>query len=299
MGNPELSEVHTSTVDIAQKAFSCPFFNKEHGGCPFNPNHPHSFNSAKYKDCPAFKDGCPYKTTHIEKLKDCPAFKDGKCPFDGGHPIDLSKLKECPAFKNGCPYSKLHSHTTHANMNDHTATVHIASQASRCPFFNQSHGGCPFDPAHPHKFDLSKLKECPAFEKGCPFKGVAASKIKECPAFKDGKCPFDGAHSIDLSRIHECPAFKAGCPYSSLHAGVGARVHAHASATAPDTTQTTTTTTTEVTQVLQTDQTTVVAIQDTVVIAETTAQTTAPATDAARCPFAHLHGKVDNPHEKK
>jgi len=289
MGNPELSEVHTSTVDIAQKAFSCPFFNKEHGGCPFDPNHPHAFNAAKYKECPAFKDGCPYKTTHIEKLKDCPAFKDGKCPFDGGHPIDLSKVKECPAFKDGCPYSKIHSHT---NMTQHNATVHIAAQASRCPFFNQSHGGCPFDPAHPHKFDLSKLKECPAFEKGCPYKGVAAEKVKECPAFKDGKCPFDGAHSVDLSRIHECPAFKAGCPYSSIHSSL--RTPA---VDAPQTTTTTTTTTTtEVLQVTQTAQATIV--EDTVVVTTQTTPASEPA-EAARCPFAHLHGKVDNPHDKK
>jgi len=259
--------IHSATHDIAEKSLSCPLFDKAHGGCPFDPAHPHAFNVAKFRECPAFKDGCPYKLTHIEKLKDCPAFKDGKCPFDGAHSLDLSKIKDCPAFQKGCPYSSIHGHT---NMNEHAATGHIAEQASKCPFFSQSQGGCPFDPAHPHSFDVSKIKECPAFGTGCPFKGVHTDKLKECPAFKDGKCPFDGSHSIDLSKLSECPAFKAGCPYSTLHPAVAA---AGATATA----------------------TTTAAPVET-----TPAQTAAPTNPAAAagCPFSYLHGKADNPHTK-
>jgi len=261
-------DVHAATHVIAEKAISCPFFAKDHGGCPFDPQHPHPFNIEKFRECPAFKDGCPYKLTHVEKLKDCPAFKDGKCPFDGTHAVDLSKLKECPAFKAGCPYASIH---THLNMNEHVATTHIAEQAAKCPFFAQSHGGCPFDPAHPQNFDLSKVKECPAFGNGCPFKGVPSEKLKECPAFKDGKCPFDGSHSIDLSKISECPAFKAGCPYSSIHAS-------------------TTTTTTPAPITTPVEQVTPAA--------PTQVATVPPAANAAACPFAHLHGKADNPHTK-
>lgn len=275
MVQTELS-VHSATQDVAEKSLSCPLFDKAHGGCPFDPQHPHSFNVDKFRECPAFKDGCPYKNTHIEKLKECPAFKDGKCPFDGAHSIDLSKVKECPAFQKGCPYTSIHAH---GNMNEHVATGHIAEQASKCPFFNQSHGGCPYDPAHPHGFDVSKIKECPAFGAGCPFKSVHTEKLKECPAFKDGKCPFDGSHTIDLSKIKECPAFQAGCPYSSIHAQPSTTTAETPAQTTPVPAPTTTTTTTAETAPAQ----------------QTTA---APATEAARCPFSHLHGKVDNPHDK-
>jgi hypothetical protein len=169
--------VQVSVQDIAEKATECPFI---HQGCPFDPAHPHSFDVNAFKKCPAFKEGCPYKNTHMDKLKDCPAFKDHKCPFNGSHSVDLSKLSQCPAFKvatlnfwvnlanslylkNGCPYVHVHSKkkNEHDNLNEHTATEHIAEKASKCPFF---HGGCPFDPSHPHSFDLSKIKECPAFQ---------------------------------------------------------------------------------------------------------------------------------------
>jgi len=264
MVQTELQEVHAAANDVAEKALSCPVFDKSKGGCPFDPHHPHSFDASKFRECPAFKNGCPYKTTHIEKLKECPAFKDRKCPFDGTHAVDISKLKECPAFQSGCPYSSIH---THVKMTEHAATEHIASQASKCPFFSQSHGGCPFDPAHPHSFDTSKIKECPAFEKGCPFKGVNAEKIKECPAFKDGKCPFDGSHHVDLSKVKECPAFQAGCPYSA---------------------QAVTTT-----AALPTETTPLVTPPPAPAAASSTS-----GEEAAKCPFAHLHGKAENPHAK-
>eukprot|EP01113_Clastostelium_recurvatum_P023521 TRINITY_DN2806_c0_g1_i2.p1 TRINITY_DN2806_c0_g1~~TRINITY_DN2806_c0_g1_i2.p1 ORF type:complete len:254 (+),score=51.59 TRINITY_DN2806_c0_g1_i2:121-882(+) len=251
-----MSNEHIASVTIAQQATRCPFFQADHGGCPFDPKHPHSFDMSKIKECPEFKKGCPFKDVKMERLSECPAFKDGKCPFDGNHQVDLSKVKDCPAFKNGCPYMHMHSHKdatqVHAGMSEHAATTEIAQQASKCPFFNKAQGhGCPFDPAHPHSFDMSKIKECPAFEKGCPYKGVDMSRIKECPAFKDGKCPFDGDHKVDLSRVKECPAFKSGCPYASM--------------TLPSP-------------------------------APTPAPVAEAAPQAAQCPFAHLHGKAPNPH---
>jgi len=211
--------VQATVKDITEKSTECPFFHQ--GGCPWDPQHPHSFDTTAFKKCPAFANGCPYKDKQIEKIKDCPAFKDNKCPFNGSHSIDLSKIKECPAFKDGhCPYTHIHSKKKreHGEMNEHVATEHIADKATRCPFFAKSHGGCPWAPNHPHSYDVSKIKDCPAFQNGgCPFKGVHTDKLKECPAFKDGHCPFsDGTHSINLARINECPAFKTGCPYSKL-----------------------------------------------------------------------------------
>jgi len=259
---------HEVTATVAEKSTKCPFFQKDHGGCPFDPSHPHSFDLSKIKECPAFKDGCPYKDVHLDKLKDCPAFKDGKCPFDGNHNIDLSRLKECPAFKNGCPYESLHAHHSvahsHANMNTHQVTQDVAAQASKCPFFSQKH--CPFDPAHPHAMDLSKIKECPSFKSGCPFKDANPEKLKECPAFKDGKCPFDGKQTIDLSRLKECPAFKNGCPYS--HAHESKEGHSDNKSETDDKKR---------------------KMED----ANESGQ------GAAKCPFAHAHGQMDNPHEKK
>lgn len=280
---------HAATEHIAEKASKCPFFHG--GGCPFDPNHPHSFDLSKIKECPAFQNGgCPFKHVHTEKLRECPAFKDGKCPFDGAKSIDLSKVKECPAFKSGCPYSKLHKHDAHhhSNMNEHMATEHIASQSAKCPFFSQAHGGCPFDPNHPHAFDLSKVKECPAFKGGeCPFKHVHTERLKECPAFKDGKCPFsDGSAKIDLSRVHECPAFKKGCPYSNLagHSETSDKSTPLLSSTDSAGTYNATTTTTTTTTTATTTP---------------TAPPTTPSDnrDPAKCPFAHMHGKVDNPHK--
>lgn len=64
-------------------------------------------------------------------------------------------------LQDGCPYAPSHKHD-HKNMNEHSATEHIAVEATKCPVF--AHSNCPFDPQHPHSFDLSKVKECPAFQ---------------------------------------------------------------------------------------------------------------------------------------
>eukprot|EP00026_Physarum_polycephalum_P001906 Phypoly_transcript_01909.p2 GENE.Phypoly_transcript_01909~~Phypoly_transcript_01909.p2 ORF type:complete len:361 (+),score=47.23 Phypoly_transcript_01909:1588-2670(+) len=249
---------HSATEHIAAEATKCPVF--AHAKCPFDPKHPHSLDLSKVTECPAFQrsGGCPFKGVHLERLKECPAFKDGKCPFDGTKPVDLSRIKECPAFNKGCPYSNLHS-TTGSVWDTRTFFVHISQEAQQCPFFAKQQGGCPYDPSHRRSFDVTKVKDCPAFSKsgGCPFKNVRIDRLQECPAFKDGKCPFDGTVQIDLSRLKECPAFIEGCPYKTVTAPAKEDTHT-----------------------------------------EEAGSSTHPSNDdVAKCPFASMHGKVENPHK--
>jgi hypothetical protein len=266
---------HSATEHIATEATKCPVF--AHSNCPFDPKHPHSFDLSKATECPAFQrnGGCPFKGVHVERLQECPAFKEGKCPFNGDKAVDLSRIKECPAFQKGCPYS-----TLHASLNvwdTRKFFVHVCQEAQQCPLFSQQQGGCPYDPAHRRSFDVTKIKDCPSFQKsgGCPYKNVRIERLNECPAFKDGKCPFDGAIEIDLSRLKECPSFKDGCPYKSITAPQAtgtAQQQPPTTGATPQATQTTTTT--------------------------ATPQEATQGGDAAKCPFASMHGKMDNPHNK-
>lgn len=41
--------------DITEKSTECPWFHKV--GCPWDQQHPHSFDIAAFKKCPAFKEG--------------------------------------------------------------------------------------------------------------------------------------------------------------------------------------------------------------------------------------------------
>lgn len=270
----KLSE-RDASQHIAVAASKCPVF--AHSNCPFDPQHPHALDMSKVTLCPAFQrtgGQCPFKDVKVERLHECPAFKDGKCPFDGSAPIDMSRIKECPAFQKGCPYSHLHSE------NEHTVVVHVSQEAKKCPIFAQKNGGCPYDPEHLRSIDMSKAKECPEFHRNgefqCPYKNMKLEKLHECPAFKDGKCPFDKAGPIDLSKLKECPAFKSGCPYKEIEAQPAATA----------TTTTTTTTTTATTPA-----------------APATAATTPaapaghPQGDPAKCPFASMHSKLNNPHQ--
>eukprot|EP01111_Echinosteliopsis_oligospora_P015287 TRINITY_DN59_c0_g1_i4.p1 TRINITY_DN59_c0_g1~~TRINITY_DN59_c0_g1_i4.p1 ORF type:complete len:269 (-),score=78.57 TRINITY_DN59_c0_g1_i4:77-883(-) len=265
LSHADLNE-HQANTQIAQQSAKCPFFSQAMGGCPYDPAHPQSWDAGKIKQCPSFANGCPYKDVKGDQWKKCPAFVEGKCPFDQNHHIDMSLVKQCPAFEKGCPYMNIHVKPhSHANMDNHTATKEIAVQSSVCPFFQQAHGGCPYDPAHPHSWDGGKIKQCPSFANGCPYKDVKGDQWKKCPAFVEGKCPFDQNHHIDMSLVKQCPAFVNGCPYMHIHNGVEVKSDSNTSST------TTTTTNPPSSQ---------------------------PQGDAAQCPFAHMHGKVENPHDK-
>jgi hypothetical protein len=270
---------HAATEHIAVEATKCPIF--AHSNCPFDPKHPHSFNLSKVTECPAFQrnGGCPFKNVHIERLHECPAFKDGKCPFNGAKEVDLSRIKECPAFAKGCPYASLHAATTttHNVWDTRAFFVHISEGAQLCPIFSKQQGGCPYDPNHRRSFDVSKAKDCPAFQKsgGCPFKNVQIERIEACPAFKDGKCPFNGTTEIDLSRLSECPSFKNGCPYKAITAPTkGATQHPPTSSSAQPSASLL-----------------APASEDTGKVHTTNSS------EAAKCPFASMHDKVENPHK--
>jgi hypothetical protein len=187
---------------LGKASEECPAF--KDGACPVkNPA-----DMSKIKDCPAFEDSCPYDTKDsamVDKAKTCPAFKESEkgCPF-----ADTSAIGECPEFKKQgtCPMAKP------------AVTTAAMSAAERCPVLQENKatlGGCPMG-------DMGRLgkasEKCPAFKDGaCPVKTPAdMSKIKDCPAFEDS-CPYDTKDAAVMDKAKTCPAFKEsekGCPFA-------------------------------------------------------------------------------------
>lgn len=113
----------------------------EKTGCPVH-------KDGQVKDCPAFKEGCPYSEEHgkpseehkqkIEsEIANCPEFKEG-CPYGPKHTAS-GPVKDCPAFKEGCPYADVHTEPTEEQKEK------IEAELSNCPKFKE---GCPYGPKH-------------------------------------------------------------------------------------------------------------------------------------------------------
>src|ERR1700730_1362969 len=84
-----------STEEGSAHKSKCPFAGKMGKGM----KNPHTQEEGS-EDC-FHKEGCPFadvKELDAEALKNCPAFKDG-CPYAAK---DFKNLKDCPAFKVSC-----------------------------------------------------------------------------------------------------------------------------------------------------------------------------------------------------
>jgi len=158
----------------------------------------------------------------MEKIKNCPSFKDG-CPYDKGDTVH-GDLKDCPAFKEGCPFHK----NAAGEATEDAGHGCPALQGHECPYLkdggkemNQKVGDCPeFKEKCP--FDTGKVTEklegCPVFKGGCPYAEgkTPEGTINDCPAFKGHHCPYDHKHvrTEGVAESHRCPVIHPiGCPY--------------------------------------------------------------------------------------
>lgn len=137
------------------------------------------------------------KTDHLEK--DCPAFKQG-CPFAEVEDKQLKDaIEKCPEFKTGCPFKDAKSlgevYEKLSNVPHSAGHEKDLSGQKVIEMFKKMH-------------DTSecleeKLGDCPVFHKdeGCPFKSVRT---------KEGKRLADPVESIghdEVCTVAKCPRF--------------------------------------------------------------------------------------------
>ncbi|XP_028398203.1 uncharacterized protein LOC114521842 [Dendronephthya gigantea] len=183
------------------------------------------------KECPAFKEGCPFSKVEDKQIKDavekCPEFKTG-CPFK-----DSKSLAEVYEKLSHVPHSAGHEkELSGQKLTDMFKKMHDTSESLEeklgdCPVFHKQQG-CPFKSVRTHDgkrlaepvesighdervskklrtVDVTHLKQqCAAFQEGCPFAKVEEKQlveaIEKCPEFQNG-CPFKDAKS--LAEVYE------------------------------------------------------------------------------------------------